>query len=794
MKISLNWLRRYVDVDWDAQTIADRLTAAGLEIEDITYITAGFSGVRVGFVEAVRQHPNADRLRLATVRVGDETHEVVCGAPNCRAGLTVAYAGLGAVLPGDFKIKRAKIRGVESLGMLCSEKELGLGAGDEGIAELPADLTLGAPLTDVWPIEDAILDAGVTANRGDCLSHLGVARELAALAGVPLRRPDVSLPEQALDAAVSVTIQAPARCGRYVGRVAQGVTVCQSPFWMRRLLESVGVRPINNVVDVTNFVLFEYGQPLHAFDLRDLAGARIDVRLADDGEQLTTLDGEARTLSAHDLLICDAARPVALAGIMGGENSEVKDDTTALLIEAAWFEPTGIRETARRLGVRSESSHRFERAVDPTTTAEAAARALHLLASLPGGEALQVSQVVSEAYGDTPAAAVIEYRPGEADRRLGFAVPADVQRVALERFGFAVTVSGDTWAVQVPTFRNDVAEGADLVEEVMRFVGYDKVPAAEPRLSLRGQSTGLERRRRQRHLEGLLGERGFHQALNYSFIRRDQAERFGTADPVALINPLTEDLAVLRGSLMPGLLANAVHNLRHGARSVCLFESGKVFQATSLGEQPIETPRLGLLIAGEAARHWKGGARPADFYDIKGLCDDLLAAAGVAGGQWVAAAQPGLHPGATAACVVGDARVAIVGSLHPATASAEGLTQPVFLAEIDLEPLIGRDWPLPRFADFSRQPAVRRDLAVVLPAGVSAGQVLAQIEELGIGLVDKVEVFDVYEGGELRSGERSLGVSLTYRDAGRTLTDDDVSAAHERVTNHLASSLGATQR
>ncbi|MCB9538766.1 MAG: phenylalanine--tRNA ligase subunit beta [Myxococcales bacterium] len=797
MKISLNWLRRYVDVDWDADTIAERLTLVGLEVDGVHRIEADFTGVRVGKVQAVRPHPGADRLQIAQVDTGDDVLDVVCGAPNCRAGLTVAYAGLGARLPGGFKIKKAKIRGEISLGMLCSEDELGLSEASEGILELPGDLPAGQPLEQALPIEDVVFDLGITANRGDCLSHLGVARELAALAGVPLKWPEASFPVTTEGEPVPVTVADPTRCARYVGRVVRGLGVAPSPLWMQRLLSAVGVRPINNLVDVTNFVLFEYGQPLHAFDLRDLEGPAIVVRTAEAGERMTTLDDVERTLTADDLVICDAARPVALAGVMGGQNSEVKDDTTDVLLESAWFEPTTVRLTSRRLGLRSESSHRFERSVDPERTVEAANRALHLLCALSApGTSPQVVEAFTDARPRVVARPTVEYDPAHCTRLLGVELPAARQREALERLGFAVQgAEAGPWSVQTPSWRNDVDEAADLVEEVARYVGYAIIPTPPPRVTARtGTDAGYARSRRVRRARELLNGRGFHQALNYSFLGKALQAHFAAEAPLELLNPLSEDQRALRMLLAPRLVENAAHNLRHGAEGVRLFEVGRVFLPRGAGVQPAEVERLGLVWAGPAADHWQGGPREVDFFDLKGLLVDLCAMLGRPAPTLTPAERPWLHPGATATVRLEGADLGVIGELHPGLARTLDLGARLFVAELDLEPLVGAAAPAPRFVDFGRFPAVTRDLALRLPRTVLAAQVLSSIEELALGYVDSVRVFDVYEGGSLGADERSLGLRVTYRAPDRTLTDEDVSAAHGRLVDHLRDAFSAQLR
>ena len=517
MKISVNWLRRYVEVDWDAAEIARRLTLSGLEVEDLEPRTVSLPGVVVGRVLETWRHPNADKLQLARVDTGAEHLTVVCGAPNCRSGLTVALAIPGAQLPGGLEIRKAKIRGEESSGMLCSERELGLSTQSDGILELDSNLSLGCDLAAALRLDDHVLHTSPTANRGDLLSHVGVAREVAALAGAALRLPETEIGALSGTEAVAVTIEDAERCARYVGRIVRGLRVGQSPLWMRRLLESVGVRSINNLVDVTNFVLMEVGQPLHAFDLRDLRGPSVRVRRAAAGERMPTLDRVERVFTTEDLLICDSERPVALAGIMGGLDSEVKDDTTDLFLESAWFLPTGVRATSRRLGLRSESSHRFERGVDHEWTGKSADRAVRLLLELSApGSSPTASAVATDIIARDVGRAVIAYRPRQAERLLGTPIDAATQRVALARLGFETDIESaegadGRWKVRVPAWRSDLSEPADLVEEVARFVGFDTIPTPPARLTF-ARGEGLARDHRLRGVRRMLADRGFHQA------------------------------------------------------------------------------------------------------------------------------------------------------------------------------------------------------------------------------------------------------------------------------------------
>lgn len=814
MKISLNWLRRYVDVDWDAEQIAERLTLSGTEVDGVIRLDARFDGVKVAKVLDTRRHPNAEKLQIATVDAGDETLEIVCGAPNCRPGLTVAFAPVGARLPKDtkekqqdkaFEITEAEIRGVPSAGMLCSESELGLGGGhDDGIAELSSELTAGQLLTDALPIEDVILDVGVTANRGDCLSHIGVARELAAMAGVPLKQPTFDLPLIAEGPVVPVEIAAPEQCAHYIGRVIRGLKVTQSPFWMRRLLEAVGVRAINNLVDVTNFVLMELGQPLHAFDLNALNGPAITVRAAGAGERLTTLDDVERTLEASDLVICDAEGPVALAGVMGGQTSEVTEQTTDVFLESAWFDPVTVRLTSKRLGLGSESSKRFERFVDPAVSRLAADRAASLLCALSApGTTPQVVEAVTTTVAREIPRAQVSYRPEDCARRVGVEIPAERQREALSAYGFEVS-EGDAWQITAPTWRSDVAESADIVEEVVRYVGYDAIPTTMPKAdgkdALKRGATAA-RIKAERHIRQFLAGRGYHQTIGFSFHSQALGEAFDGPGYLPLINPLTEELAVMRRLLAPRLVVAAARNLRHGARGVALFEMGKVFLPQGEGELPVEVPRLGVVLAGDRPLYWADGRQKADLFDLKGVIEDLCADLGLGLPEQRAYSEiEWLHPGATAALSIGGQDIGYVGQLHPRLARnlsrpAFGLDLPgpIWLAELDLQPLLQQASPR-RFKAYSNQPGATRDLALVLPSEIPAAQVLTAIEELGIEVVDSAEIFDVYEGSAVGEGARSVAISITFKATHRTLTEEDIQDAKERLLSHLGQTVGATLR
>ena len=799
MKLSVAWLKSLAPVEWDADEIARRLTLAGLEIEGIERKRLQAEGVVVGRVLDARQHPNADKLRLARVDAGGEVLDIVCGAPNCRTGITVALARIGAKLPGGLEIKRAKIRGEESFGMLCSASELGLSSASDGIMELDEALSLGQPLQQALGLDDDILEASPTANRGDLLSHIGVARELAALAGIALVEPASEVASIHGAAAVPVRIDAPSRCTRYIGRVVTGLTARPSPAWMRQRLESVGVRPINALVDVTNYVLMEYGQPLHAFDLAALRGPSIEVRLAQAGERMQTLDGVERSLESTDLLICDAEGPVALAGVMGGLNTEIKDSTTQVFLEAAHFEPTGVRATSRRLGLRSESSHRYERGVDPDRTREAADRAVHLLLSLAGGANAAASEVVSDAHPAPRVPVTVDFAPTHTRRRLGAQIDAGTQRVALGRFGFEVSVTEDSpeapWRVVVPGWRPDVSESADLVEEVARFVGFDAIPTAPARISANTR-VGHARDARLRALRAHLQSLGFDQALNYPFSSAELLARFDDRSPLGLVNPLSDDLRVMRTTMLPRLVANVSHNARHGHPDLGLFEVGRVFLPRERGEAPDERERLGLVLSGHGPFHWSGTQRPVDFFDLKGVLESLFELAGLRSVRWQGGDAPKfLHPGVAARIVdASGAPLGLMGELHPTLVRAFELEAAPLVAELELAPLLDADTSPQRFVDFARFPTVKRDIALVLDRGVTAADVIGVVEGAGISVFDGASIFDVYEGDGVGVGKKSLGLTLTWRAADRTLTDDEVATAQALVLERLSATLGATLR
>jgi len=803
MKVSLNWLRELCATDLPADDVARRLTFAGFEVEgrEERRLGAEIVAARIAAGEAIA---GSDHLTVCKVDDGKGTHQVVCGAQNFRVGDVVPMARPGAVLPGGQRITRAKLRGVESAGMLCSSRELGLSEDHSGLLLLPRDTPMGTPLEELLGLPDTILELNVTPNRPDALSHLGIARELHALTGTPLRVPQPRLAEQGkrIDELARVDLQDPKRSPRYMARVIEGVRIGPSPLRLQERLRSCGVRPVSNVVDATNLALLELGHPLHAFDLDLLAGARIVVRRAGAGEPMTTLDGKQRSLSDDDLVIADSEKPVALAGVMGGQTSEVSDRTTRILIESAVFDPGGTRRTARRHGLHTEASHRFERGADEKMAALALDRCAELVVQLAGGK---VAKGVIDRYPSPGAQTRIWVRPGRVSAVLGTEVkPTEVEQ-RLKSLGLQ-SVEGDEkrrqWAV--PSWRGDLTREIDAVEEVARLRGYDTIPVVVPKAGV-GETAAISREERiTRAARAALAARGFDEALNYSFVaERELLALRPDVKPVLVANPLTVDQAAMRTTILAGLLQNVSRALKHGAQDARLYELGRVYlprpsESHPSGDLawPVDEPRrLGLAAAGHRVpRSWAAPHEPLDFYDLKGAVDDVLAALDVQG-SYAPAEQSFLHPAASAELSVGGRRAGVVGQIHPRVAAAFDVPATVLLAELDWEVLLSQARALRESRGVPRFPAVARDLAFVVRADAAAATLLAEIRAAdGKGLLEDVTLFDVYRGAQVPAGKKSVAVGLTLRAPDRTLTDSEADALIASVKDRLKAALGAEIR
>ncbi len=798
MRISLQWLSEFVDLP-APEELARRLTDVGLEVEAIERTGQGLTGVVVARVLSSVRHPDAEKLSVTSIDRGDgQPLQVVCGAKNYAVGDLVPLATVGATLPGGTKIGKAKLRGVESSGMLCSARELGLSEDASGLLILPTDAVPGTPIAAALKLEDVLFEVNVTPNRPDALSHLGIAREVAAALGQPLKRPAGALREGGPPAAeaVRVRIEAPEKCARYAARVVEGVTIGPSPLWLQQRLERCGIRAISNVVDVTNLVLLELGHPLHAFDLDQVAGAEIVVRIARPGETMTTLDGKERRLDADDLVIADRDRASALAGVMGGGVSEISAGTTRVLVESAWFQPATVRRTAKRHGLHTEASHRFERGADLGMVTAALDRCAALIAELAGGT---VRPGLVDAQPKAAPRTTVRLRWRRPGQLLGMEVAANETRRILGGLGFTERDSdgeGASW--EVPSWRVDVAIEEDLVEELVRTIGFQAIPETLPRLALQTPALAprLEAQARTRAaLEGL----GFREVVSYAFVPPLDLEAFEPGvKPVALKNPISAELAVMRTSVVPSLLRVASHNRRQGRDSARLYEVATAFwPRTGADRDPpaLERPVVAAVLAGRRSPlSWASPGEAVDFHDLKAAVEGLLAALGAAATfEQAGRAVAWLHPRAAALVRAADGtRLGALGEIHPRLAQAFDLPRGVLAFELDTSALLAASRLVAGHRPIPRLPAVLRDLAVVVDEAVAAAAVTALVGEEP--LCEEVTLFDVYRGAPLAAGRKSLALAIRYRAADRTLTDVEADAAHGRIVDRLRRAVGAELR
>jgi phenylalanyl-tRNA synthetase beta chain len=801
MNVTYNWLKEFVDFDLTPEQLADLLTMLGLEVEGMEKLGAGMDDVVVAVVEEKRQHPNADKLSLCRVNNGKEVLDVVCGAQNFKAGDTVALAQIGACLPGDFRIKRSKIRGEESCGMLCSEKELGLAEESAGIMVLPAGLPLGQPVFEALGLKDTLFEIGLTPNRADCLSAVGIAREIAAKLGMRITYPPAAIAEGTTPASdvISVTIEDSDLCPRYAARYISGCSIAPSPEWLVKRLNAIGIRSISNVVDVTNLVMMELGHPLHAFDCDRLAGRRIVVRRAGEGEPFTSLDSQQRALTADDLVICDAERPVALAGIMGGENSEIADTTTNILLESAWFRPAAIRKTSKRLGLHTESSHRFERGADIGGVIRALDRAAALIAELSGGN---VAKGVVDAYPGVCEPTTITLRPERANQLIGIELSTAEISDILTRLECTVLEQPDgALRVTPPSYRVDIEREVDLIEEIARLNGFDKIPATMP-LSRIASDRPSQHQRLQRIVRDSLVAHGMSEIINFSFTAPDAADKLLLAedDPrrtaIRLANPLIEEQSVMRTSLLPGLLETVARNVNFRSLDLKLFEMRRVYLPTQAGEMPHEPVCIAGAFTGSREREGWGHTRGAvDFFDAKGVMENLFDLLNVGGVRWVAdSPEPYYHPGKSCSIMAGRERIGSVGEVHPTVQERFGLERPVYCFELDFEKIV----PLARqkrtVAAPSRFPDSTRDIAMLAPDDLPAEKIIDCVRGVKAQEIEQVEIFDLYRGTGIPEGFRSIAVRIRYRSYERTLTDDEIGALHGKVVENLVSKVKVSIR
>ena len=791
MKFSEQWLRTWVNPQVSREELVARLSMVGLEVDAVTPVAGEFSGVVVGEVLSTEQHPDADKLRVCQVSNGSETLQVVCGAPNVRAGLKIPFAMIGAKLPGDFKIKKAKLRGVESNGMLCSETELQIGADDSGLMELAPDAPVGSDLREYLGLDDASIEIGLTPNRGDCLSIAGLAREVGAIYGADVTPVDIAPVVAAHDEMRPLEVLAPQACPRYLGRVIRGVDLSRpTPLWMVERLRRSDIRSIDAVVDVTNYVMLELGQPLHAFDLAQIQGG-IRVRMAEEQEKIVLLDGQEVTLRADTLVIADHQRPLAIAGVMGGEHSGVSESTRDLFLESAFFDTIALAGKARAYGLHTDASHRYERGVDSQLARRAVERATALLLEIVGGSAGPVIEAVSEA--NLPQVAPIRLRAERIEQMLGLQLPKAQIVSMLSALGLGVEDSGQNcWEVTVPSHRFDISIEVDLIEELGRLYGYDRLPVRYPQARLAPEAKP-EARAELPALRRLLVARGYQEAITYSFIDPKLFELFSPGiEPLQLANPISSDMAAMRATLWPGLIKALQYNLNRQQTRVRLFEGGLRFVG-QLGELKQEAMLAGVITGSRLPEGWGNGREMVDFYDIKADVEAILAQAGDAASyRFIAGEHPALHPGQCARIEREGRLVGYIGGLHPELAASLDIDQPVYLFELlQSEISEGR---LPRFHELSRFPEVRRDLAILVPTEVAAADVLGCIRKAAGDNLTDLKLFDVYQGKGIDPLSKSMAVGLTWQHPSRTLNDDEVSGAMQQILTSLQERYNATLR
>jgi phenylalanyl-tRNA synthetase beta chain len=791
MRFSEAWLREWVDPGVDTATLADQLSMAGLEVDAVEVAAPEFSGVKVGLVRAVESHPDAEKLHVCAVDLGEgEPLQVVCGAANVAAEMRVAVATVGARLPGDFKIKRAKLRGIESFGMICSAAELGLAESSDGIMALPPDAPVGEDLRTYLGLDDRCIELDLTPDRSDCLSLAGVAREVGVINRTPVRAPVIETVASTIDERMTVTLEAPEACPRYVCRIISGIDpTAETPLWMRERLRRSGLRPIAPVVDVTNYVLLELGQPLHGFDLARLDGG-ISVRMARAGERLALLNGEEIDLRSDTLVIADGATPVALAGIMGGAESGVGDGTTDILLESAFFSPAAISGKARSYGLHTDSSHRFERGVDPRGQVRAIERATALLLDIVGGRPGPVVEIAADSQ--LPDRRRLRLRRDRIRRVLGLELEDAAIEDILGRLGMELDRLEGGWDVTAPSSRFDLVLEVDLIAEIGRIHGYTNIPvshAAATAATKAPRETAFDLDRAKR----VLVERGYQEVITYSFVSPDLQVRIDPdRPPLRLANPLSADMSVMRTSLWSGLLQAARTNLARQQGRVRIFESGLRFRQ---GDGGLHQDRMlaGFLVGDRLPEQWGEAARPSDFFDAKADLEALLRLTGAeAEFRFVPGVHPALHPGQTACIERGDRQVGILGMLHPGLAAEMDIAENAFLFELELTGL--EDGRLPIFTPISKFPAIRRDIAIVVDADLPYQAVKDCVSSAASDLLRELRLFDVYQGEKIDSGRKSLALGLILQASSQTLTDKDIESTVGRVLERLEADLGARLR
>ena len=785
MLVSYNWLKQYTNVEDNANALAEKITRGGIEVEGVEYLAEEISNVVVGYVVSKEKHPDAEKLNVCQVNVGEEENlQIVCGAPNVDAGQYVIVAKVGAKLPG-IKIKKAKLRGVESQGMICSLAELGLSKSvvpknyQEGIYVFETEQELGSDVVKVLGLNDYILDLSITPNRADALSMRGLTYELGALYNNKVNFNDVEKEENYEATSLQVAVESDS-CRNYVGQIVKNVEVKSSPLWLQTRLMNSGIRPINNIVDITNYVLLEFGQPMHAFD-KDLVGDRIVVRDAKEGEVLETLDGEERKLQATDLVITDGTRAIALGGVMGGKNTEVSEETKNIILESAYFNPTSVRRTSAAHGLRSDSSARFEKGIDPNMQKAALARAVELILELCPNAVVESSVGVVNKVDDK----VVEITTSYINNYLGIILSTEEIVAILEGLSFKVEASGEDLVVKVPTRRPDISIKQDLVEEVIRIYGYDNLASTLPKFSKTTKGGLTYSQRMVRDLRAVYASLGFNDTINYSLVSEEEATQYTLEDhhKVRLLMPMTETHSTLRQSLIPGLLNTVQYNVARKQKDLKLLEIGRVFFGSGDDNiQPKETVYLSAALTGEErSTKWLKESSTLDFFAAKGYLEVVFERLGLEEKvTYKKSILEGMHPGRFAEVYLGEKRIGFIGEVHPQVADKLGLNT-TYVFEINLDEVISEGKVKPKYEEVTKYPEITRDIAMLVDVKDEYQNIYNVVESVNSKLITKVELFDLYVGAELLVGKKSLALTITYSDKQKTLTDEEVTAVHDKV-------------
>jgi phenylalanyl-tRNA synthetase beta chain len=800
MIVSTSWLSDYVEIAMSPPELAEALTMVGLEVEEIRDRFDYLQTVVVGRIVDIQDHPQAPRLKICTVDINARSVNLVCGAPNLSLNMLAPVALPGTRFPNGFVLEKTLIRGQVSEAMLCSEFELGLGQNADGIMMLDIRQRPGNPLKEALQLSDYMLEIGLTPNRSDCLSLIGIAREIAAIQNTPLKTPDVTIsdPANRLPEITSVTISAPDHCPRYAARVLEGIRITPSPFWLQDRLASIGLRPINAIVDITNFVMMETGQPLHAFDFDRLEERRIVVRTAVQGEKFTTLDGKTRGLSTDALLICDGKKPVAIGGIMGGENSEIQADTTRVLLESAYFTPESIRTTSKKLGLQTEASHRFERGVDPKGTKAALNRAAKMMAEISGG---RMVEGIIDAGPHLPEAPPITLSARKTNAMLGTSFGRDTIEEFLNRLRFQTwTVDSETLSVIPPSFRVDVSRPEDLIEEVARFSGYQRIPTSFPAVPADKRSPNKIRAFRD-HIRNLMAGLGLSEVINYSFMDIKACDRMALpADDrkrrlLAILNPISEDQTVMRTTLLPGLLSCMYRNLSQQITGMRVFEIGNCFLSDGPDRLPEETEYLAVLFTGARfPDSWHQKPEPCDFFDLKGVLETLFDSLKLRDITFTRTAPHDcsfLRPWHSATILANTLKIGLVGEIDPRVKAAFDLRQTAFLAEINMDLLRKLVPETIQSRPLSRFPSISRDITLIVDRHTESQTVLKSILEGSSPMMESAELFDAFEGDPIPAGQKSLSFRIVYRSDEKTLEDKDVSEHLQNTTFRLMKEFDA---